>query len=294
MGSGVLPDSAGIADSDDQAMTPDNIRDAACDCHLHIFDPRFPEQPGLGAPPRGLTVGDYAEVRRELGMRRAIIVQAKRYGTDNACVLDAVAQFNGDARGIAVVRPDVSDETLKVLDEGGIRGLRFSVWNPLDTVMQVEMIEGLAARVAGLGWHVQLHMSGDQIAEHAQLLQRLPCPIVFDHLARLPPEAGIRHPAWRIVRTLIDRGQCWVKLSGAYLNTLVGPPDYPDAGEVATAFVKAAPERLVWGSDWPHMTEKLHKPDTVALLGLLKRWAPDAATRTRILVQNPMALYGFA
>ena len=125
------------------------------------------------------------------------------------------------------------------------------------------------------------------------MLRRLPCPIVFDHMARLPPALGLRHPAWSVVRDLIDRGDCWVKLAGAYLNTDVGGPDYPDATAIAQAYVGAAPERLVWGSDWPHATEIGHPPDTPDLLWLLARWVPDAAARERILVDNPKRLYGF-
>jgi predicted TIM-barrel fold metal-dependent hydrolase len=269
------------------------IPENACDCHLHIFDPRFARDPELEAVYLGCTTEDYFAMRARMGTRRAVIVQAKRYGTDNACLVDAMAQFNGDARGVAVVAPDVSDASLQQLDTAGVRGLRFSLWNPTDTVMTIDMLEGLAARIAPLGWHVQLHMSGDQIAAHDALLSRLPCPIVIDHLARLPPEQGIRHPAWDIVKRLIDRGQCWVKLSGAYLNTIAGGPGYPDATEVAQAFIAAAPDRVVWGSDWPHVTEAGHRPDTVALLALLRQWAPDPAVRQRILVENPASLYGF-
>lgn len=274
---------------------PFDIPEDACDSHLHIFDPRFPEQAGNGAPFEGGTVDDYLEIAARMGTRRAVIVQAKRYGTDNACLLDAVARFGGQARGIAVVAPDVDDATLRALHAGGVRGLRFSVWNPADTVMTVDMIEALARRIADLGWHAQLHMSGDQIQAHAAMLSRLPCPMVFDHMARLPPGLGLRHPAWGVVRDLIDAGRCWVKLSGAYLNTHQGGPDYPDAAGIAQAFVKAAPQRLVWGSDWPHVTERAHTPpDTVALLGLLAQWAPDDAVRRAILVDNPRELYGFA
>ncbi|HTK00327.1 MAG TPA: amidohydrolase family protein [Bordetella sp.] len=273
---------------------PADIPADACDSHLHIFDPRFAEQPGNGAPFEGGTVGEYKAVAARMGTRRAVIVQAKRYGTDNSCMLDAVAQFHGQARGIAVVAPDVDDATLRHLDAGGTRGLRFSVWNPADTVMTVDMIEGLARRIADLGWHVQLHMSGDQIVAHAAMFSRLPCPIVFDHMARLPAGLGVRHPAWGIVRSLIDGGKCWVKLAGAYLNTLEGGPDYRDATAIAQAYVQAAPQRLVWGSDWPHVTERRHgPPDTVALLDLLARWVPDEAVRNRILVDNPRQLYGF-
>jgi predicted TIM-barrel fold metal-dependent hydrolase len=123
------------------------------------------------------------------------------------------------------------------------------------------------------------------------LLRRVPCPIVFDHMGRLPPELGVGHPAFAVITDLVDRDRAWVKLSGAYLNTRSGHP-YEDATAIAQAYVKAAPDRLVWGSDWPHVTES-HTPDDAALFDLLTKWAPDDATRTRILVDNPARLYGF-
>jgi predicted TIM-barrel fold metal-dependent hydrolase len=136
-------------------------------------------------------------------------------------------------------------------------------------------------------------MRGDQIAEAESLWRRLPSPIVFDHIGRLPQPAGTDFPAFGIIRRLIDQGRTWVKISGAYLDTKVGPPSYTDVTEVAQAFVKAAPERMVWGSDWPHPTEK-EKPNDAVLFDLLSEWVPDEATRRRVLVANPETLYGFA
>ncbi len=263
----------------------------ACDAHLHIIDPRFPSL--QATRPDGMTLDDYRLLQRRLGTTRAVPVQAKHYRTDNACLLDALERLGADGRGIAVVSPDVTDGELRRLDRGGVRGLRFSVWNPADTVTTAAMIEPLANRVAGLGWHVQLHMSADQIAEAAATLARLPCPIVFDHMGRLPPEQGPDHPAFPVICGLLDRGNAWVKLAGAYLNTEQGPPDYADATRIARAFVRAAPERLVWGSDWPHVTEP-DKPDDAGLFDLLAVWAGDERTRERILVDNPATLYGFA
>jgi predicted TIM-barrel fold metal-dependent hydrolase len=207
------------------------------------------------------------------------------------CLLEALATLGPNGRGIAVVQPSVGDQELRRLNEGSIRGLRFSLWNPVDAVTTIDMIEPLAMRIAELGWHVQLHMSADQIVASTALLARLPCPIVFDHMGRLPPSVGSRHPAFAVIMRLVDRGRAWVKLSGAYLNTRLGPP-YADTTPIASAYVKAAPERLVWGSDWPHVTES-HKPDARQLLDLLGEWASDEITRTKILVDNPAKLYGF-
>lgn len=262
----------------------------ACDAHLHILDRRF--QVTDRPPAADMDVTAYRRLQARIGTARAVVVQAKYYGTDNTCLLDAVRQLGANGAGIAVVRPDVSDDELKRLQAGKVRGLRFSVWNPTDTVTTIAMIEPLAQRIAALGWHAQLHMSADQIVEHAPLLMRLPCPIVIDHMGRLPPDQGTAHPAFEVMRRLLEAGRTWVKLSGAYLNTRIGPPDYPDATEIAKALVSTAPTRLVWGSDWPHVTEQT-KPDDANLLDLLGRWAGNEATRHLILVENAATLYGF-
>jgi predicted TIM-barrel fold metal-dependent hydrolase len=191
---------------------------------------------------------------------------------------------------VAVVHPAVADAELRRMADGGVRGIRFTQFDPRTAVTTLDMIEPLARRVAPLGWHVQIHLRADQIAAAADLLQRLPGTLVFDHLGRLEPRAGIDDPAFAVIRRLLDRGHTWIKLSGAYM--FGGPPDYAKAGEIARAYVAAAPERLVWGSDWPHPTEA-DKPDDAVLFDLLSGWAPDAATRHRILVDNPATLYGF-
>lgn len=264
----------------------------ACDSHLHIIDARFPVVTGVTVPSRA-TIEDYRLLQERIGTTRAVIVQAKAHGTDHACLLDAIGKLGGSARGIGVLHPGVTDAELRRLHEGGIRGLRFSVWNPADTVTTIDMIEPLARRIEDFGWHVQLHMSGDQIVEQAALLQRLPCPVVVDHMARLPPAQGIRHPAFGIVRRLVDKGSTWVKVSGAYLNTAIGGPSYPDAAALTRDWINTAPERVVWGSDWPHVTEIHQKPDDVQLLALLEQAAPDRNALSKVLVTNPAALYGF-
>jgi D-galactarolactone isomerase len=264
----------------------------ACDAHIHVLDARFPTADGA-AVLRQATAADYALLQRRIGTTRAGVVQPKAYGTNNDCTLDAIARLGKGARGIAVLHPTVSDAELGRLDAGGIRGLRFSVWNPSDTVTTVEMIEPLAKRIADLGWHLQLHMSADQFVAHAALIDRLAAPIVIDHVGRLPPQTGVAHPAFAVIRRLLDRGNAWMKLSGAYLNTVSGPPTYADASAIARAFAKAAPERMVWGSDWPHVTER-NKPDDAVLFDLLADWVPGETDRRRVLVDNPAALYGFA
>ena len=266
----------------------------ACDCHMHIYDPaRFPMVPIQRVPPTNAAVPEYRLLQKRIGTTRVVIVTPRNYGTRNQVTVDAIAQLGSGARGVAVLHPTVTAADLKQLHEAGIRGIRFSLGDPATAAVTVDMVEPLSKRVADLGWHVQFNVDGQQIVEWADLLRRLPTPLVFDHMGHPPLPAGIEHPSHGIIRGLIDRGRTWVKLSGAYSNTRVGAP-YPDATRIAQAFVKAAPERLVWGSDWPHPTEPpARKPNDAVLFDLLADWAPDAATRHRILVDNPAALYGF-
>jgi predicted TIM-barrel fold metal-dependent hydrolase len=261
---------------------------------MHIYDPRFP-QLASRSPVSHAAVPEYRLLQKRIGTTRVVIVQPRNHMTDNQVTVDAIAQLGANARGVAVLHPTVTDAELKKLDAGGIRGIRFSLGDPATAAVTIDMLEPLSKRVAALGWHVQLHMPGDLIAEHAELLRRLPSQIVIDHMGRFPPAVGVAHPAYKIILELIDKGRTWVKLAGAYLNTKIGPPTYADATKVAQAFVKAAPERLVWGSDWPHPTEKeqKNKPDDALLFDLLAVWAMDEKTRNRILVTNPETLYGF-
>ncbi len=219
----------------------------ACDCHMHIYDSRFPVAPNAKLRPADATADDYRLFQKRIGTTRNVVVTPSTYGTDNSCTLDAIAKLGASARGVVVVDTSVSDAELKRLNELGIRGIRFNLVQSGATT--IDMLEPLSKRVNDLGWHVQIHMLSDQIVQVEDLLRRLPSPIVFDHLARIPQPAGVDHPAFAFVRTLLDSGKTWVKLSGAYQDTKVGPPDYNDTSKVARAYVNAAPERLVWGSD---------------------------------------------
>jgi predicted TIM-barrel fold metal-dependent hydrolase len=269
----------------------------ACDCHMHIYDgDRFPPaRPGPQSRMQSnAAVAEYRLLQKRNGTTRTVIVTPAAYVTDNRVTLDGIAQLGAaHARGVAVLHPTVTDAELKTLADGGISGIRFTVFDPRSAAVSIDMIEPLARRVADLGWHVQIHMRGDQIVENAALLEGLPAPVVFDHLGRLPQPAPLEHQAYTVIRRMLDTGRTWMKLSGAYMDTNSGHPTYADKHAVAQAYIKAAPERVVWGSDWPHPTEK-DKPNDATLFDLLTEWAPDEATRQRILVTNPEALYGFA
>jgi len=266
----------------------------ACDCHHHIYDAvRFPQPAHATAPLQpNSRVEEYRLLQRRIRSTRSVVVTPSAYATDNRVTLDAIAQFGSHARGVAVVRTDVTDAELKELAVGGIKGIRFSLTTPSTAATTIDMIEPLSKRVVALGWHVQINMTADQIAAAETLWNRLPSPIVFDHIGHIPGSAGSSHPAYTVMRRLIDKGRTWVKLSVTYDNTNDGPPGYGDIVRLGQALVKAAPERLVWGSNWPHPNEP-RKPDDALLFDLMSRWAPDEATRNRILVENPTTLYGF-
>jgi D-galactarolactone isomerase len=275
-----VPNSAGAAKPN--LVAPDK----SCDCHMHIYDAeRFPPLRPASRMQPDARVAEYRLLRQRIGTSRTVIVTPAAYVTDNAVTLDAIASL-GDARGVAVVHPTVSNAELKTLANGGICGIRFTQFDPRTAATTLDMIEPLARRVEPLGWHVQIHLRADQIVAAADMLWRLPGTVVFDHLGRV---SGMTDPAFAIIRRMLDRGRTWMKLSGAYM--MGAPPAYAEAGVVARAYVAAAPERMVWGSDWPHPTES-QKPDDALLFDLLTDWAPDA-TRHRILVDNPATLYGF-
>lgn len=284
----VVPNSAGCARP--TLQVPMN----ACDAHLHIYDEKFPQTVDAAAALDKATVSEYRLLQQRLGTTRAVIVTPRSYGTDNRVTVDAIAQLGiNNARGVAVLRTDATDLTLKELDRAGVRGLRFSLYTPKNAAASFDMIEPLARRIHSLGWHLQLHLTADQFVEHAQMLERLPCPIVIDHMGRLPQPVGLAHPAVELFERLLDKGNTWIKLSGAYLDSQVGEANhFSDVDAVARRWVDIAAERLVWGSDWPHPTEKI-KPDDAQMLDRLSLWTEQASTLEKILVHNPARLYGF-
>ena len=266
----------------------------ACDCHAHVYDPRFPMAwPSLPAV-FDASVREYRLVQERIGTQRVVFVQPAAYGTDNRVTVDAIAQLGTNAaRGVAVAHSTIADEELASLHEAGIRGLRFSIHDPHTEIAGADMIEPLAARIHALGWHVQLHARGEQIAAMEEMLASLPCAIVIDHFARVPQPEGAHHAAIPALKRLLDGGRTWVKLCAPYLDSRVGSPRFADMRPVARALIEHAPERMLWGSDWPHPTEPHTKPDDAALLDLLHEWVGDERTRKRILVANPAELYGF-
>jgi predicted TIM-barrel fold metal-dependent hydrolase len=263
----------------------------ATDCHHHVYDGRFPLVPGAQYRPGDATADDYAAFRARIGFARSVVIQPSVYGTDNACTLDAVARLGaGRARAIAVVSGDEDKSDLAALGRGGVVGVRLQAVGP--SRGNVARLERLAARVDEMGWHLQLHLDPDLLVDAAPRLQALPVTMVLDHFGRIPHPDGVAHPAFAVAAGLVERGRTWVKLSAGYHFSRSGPPGYADVGALTRAFLRLAPERMLWATDWPHPTEAV-KPDISVLLDRFVEWAGDDATARRVLVDNPATLYGF-
>jgi D-galactarolactone isomerase len=269
------------------------VPDGAADCHHHIYDPRFPFNPKAVLKPPFATVTDYKALQKKLGTSRNVMVQPSTYGTDNSCLMDVLAQLGDNCRAVCVVNSHVTDDELKKLNAAGVRGVRvqFGLGNPVGA----DEVTPLARRIAALGWHIQCNMPPEQLVQMESMLLGLPVPVIIDHLGRA---TGTDQPQYNTVRKLLDSGRGWVKLSGAYLYGGGTPPDYAGASAAAKGYIKAAPERCVWGSDWPHpdatkVLNPVAMPDDITLLNLMAQWAPDAKLRHRILVENPEHFYGF-
>ena len=260
------------------------------DSHMHLYDDQYPAAPDAILRPPNASLTDYQSLQQRLGMSRMVIVTPSTYGTDNRCMLDGLLRSRGAARGVAVVDGAVSDAELERLHKAGVRGIRF---NLSFGGAALSDLESLAARVNELGWNVQIVAPGTQLTDLESRLSKLPSRLVIDHMGHVPQPAGIEAPAFKTIAHLLDTDRVWVKLSGPYIRSQTGAPSYADVGTVASALVRMKPERLLWGSDWPHPTMQQKKPDDAQILDLLAQWAPNEADRNTILRDNPVALYGF-
>ena len=275
----------------------------ACDSHFHIYDRSRPTLPDAPMPVLSGALEDYQRLQKRLGLSRAVVVHlSTQYGHDHSIALHAMKVLGGhdkghdNARGIAIIAEDTSDAEIERLHKAGMRGIRFAGVTgatPYSSLLTMEGVQKLAPRIAQYGWHVQIQQIGNLLADIEPVLSTLPCDIVVDHMGRfpLPVEPGNRH--WAALRKLLDGGRCWVKLSAAYHGSKVGPPTYADNEALAWELITAAPERMVWGTNWPHPPIRENLPDEAHMLDLLSDWTPDEATRQRILVDNPEKLYGF-
>ncbi|MHC4799333.1 MAG: amidohydrolase family protein [Planctomycetota bacterium] len=280
----------------------------ACDCHIHVFGPTtsYPYIYGRTyTPPDALPV-DAMTMLRTLWMDRAVFVQPSIYGTNNSRMLDAMATFGEMARGVAVVADEVEKAELERLHGAGVRGLRLNVasFHRGDLDELARRMSLLARSIRDLNWHLELHVGPHVLEALVPVVERLPVDVVFDHMAKIPADQVPGHPGLAAVLSMLGIGRCWVKLSGAYRVSQKGG-NYEDVAQLVTTFLEANPDRIVWGSDWPHTPPHGHEPapdgeiipfrklDTGQLLDLLADWVPDELARQGILVDNPARLYDF-
>jgi D-galactarolactone isomerase len=280
------------------AMAPDNdsrprlqAPAGTCDTHMHIYDSRYPIAATAKIVASDASVADYLKVRERLGIDRTVIVQPSAYGTDNRCTLAAMAAIGESARGVAVVDESVTDAELDRLTRLGIRGIRFFML--AGAPLPLESLEIMSARVAPFGWHVVFQMDGRDLAGQEALLKRLPVRLIVDHTGKFLEPVPVDHPGFRALLRLVDTGRTWVKLSAPYETSKLGPPYYDDVGVLAKALGRAAPERMLWATNWPHPTPGIAKPDDAWMLDMLLDWLADDASRHKALVDNPAELYGF-
>ncbi|HUU73169.1 MAG TPA: amidohydrolase family protein, partial [Burkholderiales bacterium] len=247
----------------------------ACDCHAHVLGPpeKYPYVAARSYTPPTALLEDYQALHRVLGIERAVIVQPSVHGTDNQVTLDGIAGYGSNARGIAVVEADVDDRELARLHAGGIRGVRLNLL--FGGGVGLQALEPLSERIANLGWHVQLLLDARNLVELAPRLRQLPVAVVVDHMGHMNVAHGIDHPGFQALLELVRDGTCWIKLSGNYRISASGPP-YADAIPFARALIEAAPDHMVWGTDWPHPALEDFMPNDGDLLDALDDYAPEA------------------
>jgi predicted TIM-barrel fold metal-dependent hydrolase len=268
------------------------------DCHCHVFeDPRrYPLVEGRTYTPAYAPLSGYLRMCEAVGLQRTVQVNASVYGFDNSLTLDIIAELGQHrARGVAGIRPETATQELDRLHAGGIRGVRLST--KVKGYGGTDLIDTIGRKVAPLGWHLQLHVDGSaELKALEAMLMKVPAALVFDHLGCVRGREGVDAPGFQVLlRLLRERDDCWVKISSWYGRSDAGPPDYADMKPLAQALVAARPDRVLFGTNWPHPNRfgADGMPDEGDLVDLFCDWVPDAAQRQRILVANPVALYGF-
>ncbi|MBR3371979.1 MAG: amidohydrolase family protein [Rhodobacteraceae bacterium] len=269
-----------------------SLPEGACDAHCHVFGPaaQFPFAPERTYTPVDATWATLTELHAKLGLSRTVLVQASCHGTDNSAMLDAIARSNGTCRGVAMVRRDITDAELHALHEGGVRGIRFNFVTHLGQDADLDAVRELCARIAPLGWHAVVHFDANRLETLAPVLKSLPVTLVIDHMGRVDASAGLEQPAYQMLLDLMEDPRFWVKVCGAERITRAGPP-YDDAVVFAADLVARFPDRVLWGTDWPHPNIKKDMPDDGALVDLLARIAPTPDALEKLLVDNPTRLY---
>jgi 2-pyrone-4,6-dicarboxylate lactonase len=255
----------------------------ACDAHCHVFG----EGPRAAfSSPRQLLA-----LHRQIGIERCVIVQGGPQESSAAAMLEAIRLSDGRYRGVALVGDGATDGDLRALHDHGVRGVRFTFVAHLGGVPDFDMMRRVIDRIAPLGWHVTMLIDGPDLISFADLVRAIPVPVVIDHMGRAKAAEGVTQPSFQLLLELVGRANFWVKVSGPERSSAAGPPYY-DAVPYAQALIAAAPDRVLWGTDWPHLN-LAQVPDDGDLVDLVPIIAPDPVQRRKLLVDNPARLYGF-
>ncbi|WP_186018019.1 amidohydrolase family protein [Burkholderia gladioli] len=265
----------------------------AWDAHCHVFGPGdvFPYAPDRSYTPPDAPYARLVDLHDFLGLERGVIVQASCHGTDNTAMLDAIARSEGRYKGVAIVDGDITDQQLAELDARGVCGVRFNFVAHLGGAPDLDVFDRVLERIQHLGWHVVLHLDAQDILTYADRIERIEVPFVIDHMGRVRAEAGLEQQPFAELLALMRNPLAWVKVCGAE-RVSVGRKPFDDAIPFARALIEAAPDRVLWGTDWPHPNISKDMPNDGGLVDLLFRFCPDAELRQKLLVDNPNRLYG--
>jgi predicted TIM-barrel fold metal-dependent hydrolase len=264
----------------------------ACDAHCHVFGPaeKFPYAPGRRYTPADAPKEMLAALHAHLGVERAVIVQASCHGTDNAAMLDCIASNPECYRGVAIVDDSFTDADFDRLDAGGVRGVRFNFVKHLGGAPNMSVFNRVIDRIRGRGWHVVLHVDAPDIIPLSEMMRKLPLPFIIDHMGRVPSAAGVAQSPLRALVELSRLENCWIKVCG---SERISSPPYAAAVPIARTLVSATPQRVLWGTDFPH-PNATHEADEADLVDLVPQFAPDPLAQKHLLVDNPARLYGFS
>ena len=274
-----------------------DVPEGTIDCHAHIFGPesKYPYSLARGYTPPDAPLEKYLELHKALGnIKRAVLTQPSVYGTDNSCMLDAVAKMDGKFLAVVAVDADVTDKELEDLHARGARGARVNLvdkgGNPFDSTASVKKF---SERLKDLGWHLELLVHVHEFPDIRATMNSMAVDVSVGHLGYMKTDNGVDHPGFQEFLNLMRDGKCWTKVSGSYRITTSALTPYVDVTPVAKALIEANEDRIIWGTDWPHPIFKGKMPNDGALMDHLADWAPDAAVRKKILVDNAEKLFGF-
>jgi 2-pyrone-4,6-dicarboxylate lactonase len=267
------------------------------DTHVHVFAPGYRLSPGRGYNPPDSTLADLKHLHATLGVDRVVFTQPSVYGTDNSAILDGMAALNAEtpnrARCVVAISLDITDKELAALDASGVRGVRLNTDNKGGMPIAIDQIPELVARIAPFRWHIEFLFPGKDIIALIPMFMALTVPMSIGHFAYQPATAGVKAPGFQALLELMRRGNTWMKISGANRVSATDLPPYDDVKPMAHALIEAAPDRIMWGTDWPHPNKYVANPNDGDLVDAFGDWVTEATMRRRIMVDTPAAFYRF-